>query len=545
MAEILKLTRAGASDLNILGGTDGIELKDKNAWVQRSHTPVYGRQPALVTESITVYVKDDSNDELSTILQDIAEYERYVAQYRSDKTVEIPVYLYDQMVNETNPRRAYVDALRFDQTESHHDPDSNDSYLEGVLSLLRGPWEAPTARDLPQAIPGALRVDNVTTAFTPGETITGAASGDTGVVAWSAISGGSGIVYFYDTSGAFQNNEQLDGSVGGANMALADGTRRSAPALFYDYTAAGDAVAAHDIVGDIEARIAHCAFSTPLFGLDRMYLGLRSANKYGADRMNNLLIIWECEKGTLGVNASLAADANASPEGAGNTKVTITTDTTWQKRLTLALNQLTTDEDDQVGQFLKLLRAQTGSGDTWEVQLRHNSATATIDRSTGPIFEVSGAGYAIHEAGAFTFPSNSDRHSQSAFAPVPDSETIEIWARQTGGTGNLDLDCIVPLPVDEGWMIACDINIPAGGYGFIFGEDPDGARFTYSGQSGVFGRLDIPTINAYMQLPPGDGRIVAAWTHATKFQNFVNNLSFNFEDDGKYLERWRLLRGAE
>jgi len=72
-----------------------------------------------------------------------------------------------------------------------------------------------------------LKYDSQSTNFTIGETVTGATSGATGVVTADTDDGSSGALVLTSRNGtAFQNNEQLNGSVGGNNMALADGADR-------------------------------------------------------------------------------------------------------------------------------------------------------------------------------------------------------------------------------------------------------------------------------------------------------------------------------
>ena len=71
---------------------------------------------------------------------------------------------------------------------------------------------------------GELDYDNQNTNFTLYETITGASSGHTAVVLADTDGGSSGTLIVGNATGTFTNNEQLNGSVGGSNMALANGT---------------------------------------------------------------------------------------------------------------------------------------------------------------------------------------------------------------------------------------------------------------------------------------------------------------------------------
>lgn len=68
-----------------------------------------------------------------------------------------------------------------------------------------------------------LKYDSQDTNFTLGETVTGATSSATGIVLADRDDGVAGVLTLGSITGIFQDDEELNGSVGGASMAQADG----------------------------------------------------------------------------------------------------------------------------------------------------------------------------------------------------------------------------------------------------------------------------------------------------------------------------------
>ena len=151
---------------------------------------------------------------------------------------------------------AHTHPMNYGVFEDSHYPQNISIYINGVdrTTALGGPWALTDAavnvelditeylvdavgglrqtHEIKFAVSGVgLDFDSGSVEFTVGETLTGNSSGDTGTVAAYEVASGSwaggdaaGTVRLTSASGSFTNNEQLNGSTGGNNMATADGT---------------------------------------------------------------------------------------------------------------------------------------------------------------------------------------------------------------------------------------------------------------------------------------------------------------------------------
>lgn len=317
----------------------------------------------------------------------------------------------------------------------------------------------------------------------------------------------------------------------------------SGACLVYDYTDSG----AHLVAGDMPARIRNLNIRSDATGarVGRLWMGLRSQDKH--NDVDDFEDIWECEDtdGDLGTDAARATDATASPTGGGNTKVTITPGTaTWAKRLTLMIEDFTNHWDDNLGLFLWLLRYKLSAGSsTWDAQLRFGySGMADGDFKRGPVVELANFSWDYLEMAAQLMPVSGRYYlglNQGKCA-------VQIWARRTSGSANLDLDCLIPLPVDEGWLKITGIDLPAGSEASLnVTERPDGTITVF--QIGAVGIeiLGRPASWAF-RLPPGDGRMYIVYAGPTDSDITTGGITMTGAGAGYgYIERWANLRGAD
>lgn len=539
---------------------------DGTGYIPKVADIVHGRAPLPVNDVMELECLAQNQDHLAAEMVWLKKLASYADSYIRDRTEQHPVWLHASLDAETGERRALVRKIKIEQGTQHYGPGAKGNIISAKafvqLGIERGgAWERTATRDLPVATPAALGFDSGSTEPTVGETVTGNASGWTGLLSgYHVVSGtwgggnAAGALYFSDTDGAFQNNEALNGSISGNDFATADGVRMGAASLVYDYTQAGSAVAAHDIVGDALARIQFLNIAPVSVGdeISRLWIGIRSVKKHKATGLSNFITIWECEAGTLGTDAALAADATASPGVVGNTKVTITPGTaTWAKRLSIDLQDVTANFEDNFGRFLWLLRTKVSAG-KWDVQLRFGYGTmAAADLIQGPILSISSTSWNTLEMDESIIPLR-DLHS-FPLSVLPGSENfcqVQIWARRTSGAGTLDLDCLKPIPVDEGWLKSSGFTMTVVALGadqWYFGESPEQARqcLTYGLTGAIsafkyFAALEAPNF----RLPPGDGRMVIVHARASS-SVLADRIGLNSSDVGKYYESWYTLRGTE
>ena len=329
---------------------------------------------------------------------------------------------------------------------------------------------------------------------------------------------------------------------------LPDGAPSAAACVVYDYTAAGDAVGAHNIVGDVGARIRFFELLNNNLNFVDYWLGIRSAGKHGATGISNFEPIWECEDGGNFTDATDTVDATAS----GADRVTVSeSGVDWDDGSFHNVLQINLDSvpfgnpEDLFGNYLWLLRSLAVSG-TWEVRLNFRMGNYTTPvLYTDPV-EVNTATWHFYEMGIMPI-------SLYSFQVIIDSDfdksnideyLVRIQARRTSGSGDLYLDCLVPVPIDEGF---CKLSFESysGTFTEMLGQSPHGVsqlvRRTSASETAMPGSID--NISNFI-LPPGDGRIYCVY-QAISGPSIADTIVFNDGDTGKYYERWLSLRGNE
>lgn len=306
---------------------------------------------------------------------------------------------------------------------------------------------------------------------------------------------------------------------------------RSAAVITYDYTSVVG------VGGDAAGRINHFQIISASNTLDRFWVAVRSEDRRGATGISNFITTWECEDGTLGTDAALAADATASPGGGGNTKITITPGTaTWEERLSLKVSDVTANTSDQFGWFQRLLRMQV-SADMWEVRLKIGYANwVDADFVEGPIVEIDNTNWDWYEMGVKPLPlRNLHALPTSVLADsYEDNYEVQIWARRTGVAGTLDLDCIAPLPVGEAYLRIENANVGSTeivDVGVSAGGDWDAA-------SAEGRRVQAEAYNWF--LPPGNGNMYLVYAQSDQ-SVFTNQMTC---DLSTYWKRYHSLRGS-
>ena len=323
-------------------------------------------------------------------------------------------------------------------------------------------------------------------------------------------------------------------------------TPSAAAQVAYDHTAG----AGGDVLGDVPARLDSLLVipqheNTDIIG--RLWMGFRSENKHSS--LASFAPVWECEDGTNGTDAADGADATAS----GGNRVRVTPGTaTWAKRMSITMLQATGAlgaVDDNYGLFVWLLRAQVSAG-TYEVQLRFGDVgMADDDHVRGPIVEVTNTSWDFTNQGTYTLPIVDRQIITTAAAVVSLDQTsnVQIWARRTDGAGTLDLDCLCPVPADEGFLFSDGYTLTytdADTYDvWLFAESPQGttqaATYNHQLANGWWTSVLAPSVQNFRP-PVGDGRLYIVYARAgsSVITDTINVEAIRFE-------RWASLRGAE
>ncbi|MBN1815335.1 MAG: hypothetical protein JXA14_26120 [Anaerolineae bacterium] len=305
-----------------------------------------------------------------------------------------------------------------------------------------------------------------------------------------------------------------------------------------------------DVPGDTPARMKWITFSlddgegAAITG-GRIWAGFRSANRH--PNLGNFDFEWPCESGTNGTDTSTQADADARNNSMK--QVTFATEAGWAKRVIMKMSTYTANYSDQIGRFLRLLRAKVGASTTVEIQLRYGySGMADADYIQGRIVEFENTSYDVIAMDAGDVP----LYNTAALADMllTESEyTIQIWARRTAGSGYLYLDEIGHIPVDESYLVT-----PSGypGTAFHVFVDPLNRITGLSSILAVSLRIPVGFVSLdyspnKFAVPTGDSRLVVAYARLT-LSDDGDEISF-YGDQGDNgptcYPRWYNIRGDE
>ena len=437
----------------------------------------------FVTDTFIIQVDGSSHDNLATFVQSIDLMRVYAMRYRNDRTWEDPVWLHAKMDSESTERRAFVRNIDMNWNT---DPFTVTGHAGSTLRVERGPWERTVRRS-------ALLM-----------------------------------------------------------------SERAGASLTFDYT---DTPSPYDPAGDIPGRLPQIWVRSDASGapLARLWMGFRSEIKHPS--VSNFIDTWEFENGAnngseSGVTDDGGTDVNgASPGGGSGVFVKLVeTDLDWDKETNggifqevceIELQDVSANEQDNFGDFLWLLRAMLPSNaTTWEVQLRWGySGMTDADRRRGPIVEISGTAWDYFEMGRESIPlRNIHALPLSEIGDGAEATyAIQVWARRTSGAADLYLDCLCPIPLDEGWAKVS---------GFVIASDADGYCYIGEGLDGsttavVFGPGSTMTHDAVLssnefRVPVGDGRLITVYAGSAS-----HSMATGISSRLQYYERWLNLRGGE
>ena len=313
-----------------------------------------------------------------------------------------------------------------------------------------------------------------------------------------------------------------------------------------------DYSATDEVYGDLPARInllrlATAAAQDAIDQYDRFWIGLRSADRH--ESLSEFVPIWECETtgGVLGTTAELIQDDTASPGGLGDTLVRITaTDGLWALALTLDLATITGAYVANYGRFLALLRAKVSSG-TYEVLMRWAYGNGAL-AAEGLLTEIAGTDWDIYGVGQHSLPQR-DLHAFPVDVIAPEADEhyqAQFWVRRTSGSGTLDLDCLINLPIDEAYAVVSgadmdySVGAPTSAYLYIGCAPEDTCQ-------AIVLVPDTPSIHVVPQLslsnfylPPGLGNLYIVFAGP-----WASDIADALAAQIGWTPRWLSLRGAE
>jgi hypothetical protein len=204
---------------------------------------------------------------------------------------------------------------------------------------------------------------------------------------------------------------------------------------------------------------------------------------------------------------------------------------------------VTSNFADNFGNFVWLLRGYVAASTTWEIRALFQYIDADV-YIPSPIIEITQNDWNTQELAVMPLPLRNFQalRTDEVAASFEDGFHIKIQARRTSGSGDLHLDCLMPIPVDEGYM-KLDSTQGFKDTNLYYGRSPSGAVYAVSDSTGDFDTAWVVESDVNFYLPPGDGRMYTALGGSVT--QIGDHVIFNDGDTGKYYERWLSLRGSE
>jgi len=326
----------------------------------------------------------------------------------------------------------------------------------------------------------------------------------------------------------------------------------------------------HDIAGDVPARVNALAIQSGTAGatLTKYWMGIRSAALHGATGVMSFIPVWECEDGTNIGDASVSDDGGgsepntASPGGGSGDYVIINpgaggTAIDWSdgdfhqvygQTLTGAGYNDNT-KVDAAGRFLLLLRTKMQTaGNEWRVRIRSGFGSS-LQSYHDPV-SIASTSWNYYQVGTITMPGRNKQALETAFlSSAGEYDSIFLEAKQITGSGDLYLDCVPFVPIDEGFLKIIDTITDTSRLAVI-AEGPKGDTQVLQVDDVGGGAFAIYRNEAFefehFRLPPGDGRIMCVYARSAS-SVFTDQAEFADASimTSAYTERWAALRGAE
>jgi hypothetical protein len=251
-----------------------------------------------------------------------------------------------------------------------------------------------------------------------------------------------------------------------------------------------------------------------------------------------LVSLWECEDGTAVTDASVEIVAGAS--GGSVVRVDFATVEEMYERLNVTIGDITANYDDQRGYYEVLLGAMGNGGGEYLARMAYGQADVwTFYDPVKIIVPFVGNARRFYSVGRIRLPA-AGRLTQIQ------GTSIRIDAARilgSGGGDTLDLDCLVLIPIDEGYCHFSGAQISqANDWDNIVYNLPEGRIHSEVIQPGGIGRLDTSgTSPERLVIPPGEVRMVVAGQHGAGGYKTGSTVDIDLD----VYPRWATLRGAE
>lgn len=323
-------------------------------------------------------------------------------------------------------------------------------------------------------------------------------------------------------------------------------------------TVGGTASLLPTVYGTSTSRIVSMSLSTPSSlvtgAVTEAWVGFRGP-ELGTPSL--FVPVWEMEDtaaGNRGADTSVASEgSDTSPSGSTSSnklRCTFSGTTSMASRAIVTITDVTTSaqRDDQRGRHLVLLRAKVDGDRTAYVRMDSAYSSATNWR-TGTRIKVDSTSWYLYPLGYVTIPSIRMTEVEAVLGGAATFANfgIKINAESAGGSsGNLDMDCLVLIPQDDGAVYINNANMQyvspeSFGAAYVY-TDPlwnqHGANYS-AGSDFVTSLLEAQF--QHFALPIGPDIVIVLAAQQSSSQVLTDVLTVGI--DARF--RWRSLRGSE
>ena len=331
------------------------------------------------------------------------------------------------------------------------------------------------------------------------------------------------------------NRKHLSGLILGVDRYAWEDTA-STPFSGSAVSAIGGTFVFNNAGGDLPARVARADFDGSSADMYRYWAGFRSP-RFGT--VANFAPYWSLRKG---VAAWFDADttggtthSDPTSKDGFKTVTTFASDESMKRRVLVQQYDIVgaAGREDQRGRYQVLLRAKLSAGSTVvRVRLLSGSYGDYENPAQGARVPITATSWKFYDMGTVRNPG----HRMIGGVDYLDHVLFGIAAERVSGTGSLEMDCLVFIPIEEGYIFS-KVLTPGSGFPASVLQTADGKYYGYTTAVNTAYSLIEPTVKG--GLPVGSGICVIAAERDDQ-----SALTDTVDVDLAVYQRWETLRGA-
>lgn len=204
--------------------------------------------------------------------------------------------------------------------------------------------------------------------------------------------------------------------------------------------------------GDLPARLAYTKLEDnggAGEGIYKYWLGFRGT-RYSSTPAN-FAPVWDLHDASFFGDDTTGGTSNADATANDSFKVvcTFATEESMVYRVCMRVRDAAAYSDDQRGRFKLLLRAKLSAGSTVVRVRRHTGPSISQQTwAVGPRVAVSGTTWQYYDLGNISIPGIRPLANRG----TPGEFQIGVQAERESGAASLELDCLILIPLDEGFI---------------------------------------------------------------------------------------------